>query len=1264
MVSSKKAQIMPHLSWHLRFSPQAKLPIAQWRRGTFLVLLAVAEGFLARSLPAQIVPAADNTNTQVTVQNNQFDIQGGMRSQDGANLFHSFQDFGLNANQVANFLADPQIQNILGRVTGGNPSIINGLIQLTGSNANLFLMNPAGMVFGTTASLNVPSAFTATTATSIGLDDGWFHASGTNNYSALVGQPHQFAFTFNSPGSIINAGHLAVAAGQDLRLIAGNTLNTGQLSAPGGNITVAAVTGGTLLRLSQEGVLLNLEIDAAAVPAVPQTLGSDGQAFHSLDLPQLLTLPNVGHATGINVAANGAIQLAGSGLSLSGAEGAALVSGTLDASNPAANGMGGMVNVLGDRVGLVKATIDASGFDGGGTVRIGGDYQGKGPGFNASRTFVSQDSILRADADLSGDGGQVILWSEDTTEFYGDISAQGGRDSGNGGFVEVSGKENLYFQGTVDVGAERGLNGDILLDPRDIIIESSASSADDGQLAAGVPVGTAAGTILFAEGGTLTDFTLSDTALTALTGNIILQASRDIIVQAGTSLNFSNQTAGETITFQAGRDITVNPDLQTSGGSLSFSAAGSIAIAGSTVTSGGNVAFTAALGSISTGAIATAASSNGGAVTLSAPLGNITTGTIDTTSSSSNGGAVSLTAPFNPIQVSAIDAQGNISGGNVALNGSLLRMTETFTDRNGITTSISTAGGQTGGNISLSHKGGIANPFVVGDASVNGSAAALTTGANTLSPTMSIPGNIELSGTTSTDSGNDFLLADAILGGRPANNMGLDLPEFLCAFLCDPPLEESAIESEVKLAVQAAGTSSVAVNGLLLPELNQLEDSFSLPFEEAFDLKETRSTVTIENAKAKLKQIEQITGVRSALIYIFFSPSPAEAEAAPAGLKSLSTVTGEDGKLIWQFKGNSRNRQGQPLPLQNTQATDPLTLMLVTADGDAVQLQVPGATRQTVQRTAQQLVRQLTDPRRIGTGYLMPAQRLYQWLVAPLAAELQTQKINNLTFLMDTGLRTLPVAALHDGETFIIEDYSLGLMPSLALTDTDYVDLRNTQVLAMGAAEFDELKPLPAVPVEVSAIADRLWQGRSLLNEDFTLDNLQAARQIEDFGILHLATHADFRPGISSYIQLWKDQQLTLKQLKELELGEDPPVELLVLSACRTAFGDPDSELGFAGLAVLAGVKSALGSLWYVSDDGTLGLMATFYEQLQQTPVKAEALRQAQLAMLQGKVRLENGQLITPTRQFSLTPELAALGDRELSHPFFWSAFTIVGNPW
>jgi CHAT domain-containing protein len=123
-------------------------------------------------------------------------------------------------------------------------------------------------------------------------------------------------------------------------------------------------------------------------------------------------------------------------------------------------------------------------------------------------------------------------------------------------------------------------------------------------------------------------------------------------------------------------------------------------------------------------------------------------------------------------------------------------------------------------------------------------------------------------------------------------------------------------------------------------------------------------------------------------------------------------------------------------------------------------------------------------------------------------------------------------------------------------------------------------------------------------------------------------------------------------------------VELLVLSACRTAFGDEDAELGFAGLAVLAGVKSALGSLWSVNDEGTLALMTTFYKQLKQFPVKAEALRRAQLAMLKGEVRLQKGQLVTDKGTIPLPPQLALLGDKNLTHPYYWSAFTLIGKPW
>jgi CHAT domain-containing protein len=110
--------------------------------------------------------------------------------------------------------------------------------------------------------------------------------------------------------------------------------------------------------------------------------------------------------------------------------------------------------------------------------------------------------------------------------------------------------------------------------------------------------------------------------------------------------------------------------------------------------------------------------------------------------------------------------------------------------------------------------------------------------------------------------------------------------------------------------------------------------------------------------------------------------------------------------------------------------------------------------------------------------------------------------------------------------------------------------------------------------------------------------------------------------------------------------------------------GDKEAELGFAGLAVQAGVKSAVGSLWYVSDEATLGLMAEFYRQLQKAPIKSDALRLAQLAMIRGEVYLEGGKLHGTGENVTLPPELAQLGDKKLSHPYYWSAFTMIGSPW
>ncbi|MEG4090696.1 filamentous hemagglutinin N-terminal domain-containing protein, partial [Microcoleus sp. Pol12B4] len=184
----------------------------------------VSLGFLLFSPAATgqpITPSPDGTGTAVNASGNQVNINGGQRSKDGTNLFHSFQQFGLTDGQIVNFISDPNIRNILGRVVGGDASYINGLIQVIGGNSNLFLMNPAGIVFGSNAQLNVPGSFLATTATGIGFGNNWFQAVGVNEYAMLIGTPSTLNFGTAQPGAIANFGQLRVPNGQTLALIGG-----------------------------------------------------------------------------------------------------------------------------------------------------------------------------------------------------------------------------------------------------------------------------------------------------------------------------------------------------------------------------------------------------------------------------------------------------------------------------------------------------------------------------------------------------------------------------------------------------------------------------------------------------------------------------------------------------------------------------------------------------------------------------------------------------------------------------------------------------------------------------------------------------------------------------------------------------------------------------------------------------------------------------------------------------------------------------------
>jgi filamentous hemagglutinin family protein len=451
----------------------------RFTNGVAFLTLQAQEPAIAQS----IQPSQDLTGTVVTPTGNRLDITGGSLSGDGANLFHSFNKFNLDHDQIANFISNPSIQNILGRVTGGNASFINGLIQVTGGNSNLFLMNPAGIVFGNNAQLNVPAAFTATTATGIGFGENWFNAVGSNNYADLVGTPNAFAFTTpsNQGGVIINAGQLAVGAGQNLTLLGGTVVNTGQVSAPGGQITIAAVPGENLVRISQPGHLLSLEVQPDSAGTMP-----DAYTLPILSLPELLTGNSGDGVAGVAVNSEGQAVLTESGINIPTSAGTAIVSGSLNVS--AQNG--GTAIVLGDKVGLVGATINASGTTGGGTVLIGGDYQGKGTLPNASNTYVSSDSAINADSLLNGNGGRVIVWADDTTRFYGSITARGGLGGGNGGFVETSGKNSLEVLGaSVDASATQGQAGTWLLDPRNVIIVPPTAPGGQGTFGGGNPGG-------------------------------------------------------------------------------------------------------------------------------------------------------------------------------------------------------------------------------------------------------------------------------------------------------------------------------------------------------------------------------------------------------------------------------------------------------------------------------------------------------------------------------------------------------------------------------------------------------------------------------------------------------------------------------------------------------------------------------------------------------------------------------------------------------
>jgi CHAT domain-containing protein len=1029
-------------------------------------------------------------------------------------------------------------------------------------------------------------------------------ASGENDYANLTSEPTgDYVFSAGQGGAIANQANLALKAGADLTLIGGTVVNTGNLSAPAGNITLAAVPGESLVHLRLHNSLLTLELSALP-PSINQNLHANNAPFTPLDLPSLLTHSQQTHATNLVVNADGTVSLTGTAgtiLTRDPRPGEAIVSGSLvvDNTNLSQNAaIGGNITVVGNQVSLLDATLSASGLQGGGTLRIGGDYRGQSTLPTATHTYISSETVLSANALLNGQGGRVNIWANDTTQYLGNITAMGGELSGNGGTVEVSGKKSLFFDGAVDTRAFQGEIGSLLLDPENIVIVNGASAPDDGQVADSVVLAgdNAVGIIPPQENR----LTLSERTLSRLAGNtaLTLEANNNITVEPLMDQVLAFRPGTGAITFRADADGNGIGDFTMSDPKTTLIAPGrNVSISGANLR----------LGDLNTAALLQA-----GSITLSAS-GLVTTGNIDTHApqAGSQSGNVSITAA--DITTRNILTESPARSGNVSLIGQV----------GSITTGVITATSLNGsaGNIMLSAPnsitvaGGIVQappPAIIPTPPSPAPPVTPPSGANESAIILSALSQLQALGQVGAHGGAAGLLSASQNSDSSESSSG----------------ESGGGASSGGYASQRTVLSSADAT----VALTQIEGEQGQKFSTYFGHELNTTERTLEEIQQMLVEIEAQSGNRSAIIHVQTSNAP------------------------------------QPAPQPDTAAEAALTLLLVTADSPAVSITIPELTISELTATISQFRADLlTSVRRGGTPYLSSAQKLYQWLIAPVekALEESGSAVDTLAFAMDTGLRTLPIAALHDGEQFLIEKYSIGMLPSLGLVDTQYSPLKNADVMAMGASSFEQLEPLPAVPLEVEQI-HQLWPGAAFLNEGFTRNNLIEQQAQHPYQVVHLATHAEFSAGNigDSYIQLW-DGPLHLDELQQLG-WQNPPVDLLVLSACSTAVGSPEAEMGFAGLAVASGVRSAMASLWSVDDVGTLALMREFYQQLQSSPTKAEALQAAQLAMLNGTLHIASGQLLDDNAEnaLSLPSSLGILKESDFSHPYYWSGFTMIGSPW
>jgi len=664
-----------------------------------LIALSVAAAFAFSVEQA----AANPTGPAVVSGSATFATQGNaLNITNSANAIINWQGFSINANEITRFIQPSQLSAVLNRVVGAGgtipQSVINGVLT---SNGHVYLLNPSGIIIGAGARIDVAGLV----ASSLDLSNEDFLA-GKLKFSEVPGA-----------GAVQNQGTIDTGPGGRVYLVGSSVENSGIIRSPEGDVVLAAGKTVELVSESAPYVSVRITADSEQAKNLGTIIADSGRiGIHGA----IVTQGGVAEASGAVVGPGGEIRLvaskdvnveAGSRTAANGTEGGnvviqaetgtAKIAGAVEVTGSSGNG--GTVQALGVRVGVLgNGIIDASGETGGGTVLVGGDYQGKNADVqNSQQTYIGSDGVIRADARDTGNGGRVIAWSDGGTQFYGSISARGGANGGDGGFVETSGKQNLQAFGRVDVSAPKGKGGNWLLDPYTInIIDGTAGTGD---LDYG-GIASYSGTVNYYEFGSSVSVGAIQSAISG--GNVTLQAQADSVGNYGdVNFNFSAATLDLT---------TVNP----SNNGFNILAAGNIDLKNRNVTNNGSLSFQANYGGFPNGATGSGAILNGGNLTSmygsvflrgqGATVGNVSgatgvdvfvPGALNMGTVDSSGGSVVLDADGS-LSASTISANGNVSLFSNDISTGGIASTGGYVDVNGlgsVTVGNVSAGGSTYG---------------------------------------------------------------------------------------------------------------------------------------------------------------------------------------------------------------------------------------------------------------------------------------------------------------------------------------------------------------------------------------------------------------------------------------------------------------------------------------------------------------------------------------------------------------------------------------